>query len=203
MYFLKLFSLVPSFFFSVLFCHTASSSIPFPPTGTSFLSCVGSDSPPSPTNTMPDVWASTELVMVMLLPPFLSDQAQHVSVQGTFHLFCQATGPSDARFVWTKNGQKVEVCVSEQSHALADGRVHILSWVKDAVAENSEYHCSVLSKAGNKSSKVLITVEGKDSAGQAGWVKEYDSWKSAVSEHHAMMQSWKTTWESCKKKDTP
>ncbi|XP_034630232.1 semaphorin-4D isoform X2 [Trachemys scripta elegans] len=181
----------------------ASSSIPFPPTGTSFLSCVGSDSPPSPTNTMPDVWSSTELVMVMLLPPFLSDQAQHVSVHGTFHLFCQATGPSDARFVWKKNGQKVEVCVSEQSHALADGRVHILSWVKDAVAENSEYHCSVLSKAGNKTSKVLITVEEKDSTGQAGWVKEYDSWKSAVSEHHAMMQNWKTTWESCKKKDTP
>ncbi|XP_043370684.1 semaphorin-4D isoform X2 [Dermochelys coriacea] len=181
----------------------ASSSIPFPPTGTSFLSCVGSDSPPSLTNTMPDVWSSTELVMVMFLPPFLSDQAQHVSVHGTFHLFCQATGPSDARFVWKKNGQKAEVCVSEQSHALADGRVHILSWVKDAVAENSEYHCSVLSKAGNKTSKVLITVEGKDSNGQAGWVKEYDSWKSAVSEHHAMMQSWKTTWENCKKKDTP
>nr|XP_032628269.1 semaphorin-4D isoform X2 [Chelonoidis abingdonii] len=181
----------------------ASSSIPFPPTGTSFLSCVGSDSPPSPTNTMPDVWSSTELVMVMLLPPFLSDQAQHVSVHGTFHLFCQATGPSDARFVWKKNGQKMEVCVSEQSHALADGRMLILSWVKDAVAENSKYCCSVLSKAGNKSSKVLITVEGKDSTGQAEWVKEYDSWKSAVSEHHAMMQNWKTTWESCKKEDTP
>nr|XP_032628268.1 semaphorin-4D isoform X1 [Chelonoidis abingdonii] len=174
----------------------ASSSIPFPPTGTSFLSCVGSDSPPSPTNTMPDVWSSTELVMVMLLPPFLSDQAQHVSVHGTFHLFCQATGPSDARFVWKKNGQKMEVCVSEQSHALADGRMLILSWVKDAVAENSKYCCSVLSKAGNKSSKVLITVEGKDSTGQAEWVKEYDSWKSAVSEHHAMMQNWKTTWVS-------
>uniref|UniRef100_K7G786 Semaphorin 4D n=1 Tax=Pelodiscus sinensis TaxID=13735 RepID=K7G786_PELSI len=179
----------------------ASSPIPFPPTGTSFLSCVGSDSPPSPTNTMPDVWSSTELVMVMLLPPFLSDQAQHVSVQGSFHLFCQATGPSDARFVWKKNGQKMEVCVSEQSHALADGRVHILSWVKDAVAENSEYHCSVLSKAGNKTSKVLITVEGKDNTGQAGWIKEYDLWRSAVSEHDTMMQNWKMTWESCNKKD--
>ncbi|XP_074851171.1 semaphorin-4D isoform X2 [Carettochelys insculpta] len=182
---------------------TASSPIPFPSTGTSFLSCVGSDSPPSPTNTMPDVWSSTELVMVMLLPPFLSDQAQHVSVHGTFHLFCQATGPTDAHFVWKKNGQKVEVCVSEQAHTLADGRVHILSWVKDAVAENSEYHCSVLSKAGNKTSKVIITVEGKDSTGQSGWAKEYDSWRSALSEHHVMMQNWKTTWESCNKKDTP
>uniref|UniRef100_A0A8C0H697 Ig-like domain-containing protein n=1 Tax=Chelonoidis abingdonii TaxID=106734 RepID=A0A8C0H697_CHEAB len=91
----------------------------------------------------------------------------------------------DARFVWKKNGQKMEVCVSEQSHALADGRMLILSWVKDAVAENSKYCCSVLSKAGNKSSKVLITVEGKGRLLQ--WV---------FSEHHAMMQNWKTTWVS-------
>ncbi|KAF2978083.1 hypothetical protein EK904_008506 [Melospiza melodia maxima] len=81
----------PFTFFSVLFCHTASSPIPFPPTGTSFLSCVGTDSPPSPTSTQPDVWSSKDPVKVMLLPPFLSDQAQHVSVRGPFHLFCQAT----------------------------------------------------------------------------------------------------------------
>ncbi|XP_019372853.1 PREDICTED: semaphorin-4D isoform X2 [Gavialis gangeticus] len=183
------------------FC-SASSPIPFPPTGTSFLSCVGSDSPPSPTNNQPDVWSSTELVMVMLLPPFLSDQAQHVSVHGTFHLFCQATGPSDAHFVWKKNGQNMEVCINKQSHALPDGRVHILSWVKDAVEENTEYHCSVISKAGSKTSKVLITVENKDSAGQDGWTKEFDSWRSAITEHDKMMQNWKKTWESCNKKDT-
>ncbi|XP_014464176.1 semaphorin-4D isoform X2 [Alligator mississippiensis] len=183
------------------FC-SASSPIPFPPTGTSFLSCVGSDSPPSPTNNQPDVWSSTELVMVMLLPPFLSDQAQHVSVRGTFHLFCQATGPSDAHFVWKKNGQNMEVCVNKQSHALPDGGVHILSWVKDAVEENTEYHCSVISKAGSKTSKVLITVENKDSAGQDGWTKEFDSWRSAITEHDKMMQNWKKTWESCNKKDT-
>ncbi|XP_019410325.1 PREDICTED: semaphorin-4D isoform X2 [Crocodylus porosus] len=183
------------------FC-SASSPIPFPPTGTSFLSCVGSDSPPSPTNNQPDVWSSTELVMVMLLPPFLSDQAQHVSVRGNFHLFCQATGPSDAHFVWKKNGQNMEACVNKQSHALPDGRVHILSWVKDAVEENTEYHCSVISKAGSKTSKVLITVENKDSARQDGWTKEFDSWRSAISEHDKMMQNWKKTWESCNKKDT-
>ncbi|XP_006022453.1 semaphorin-4D isoform X2 [Alligator sinensis] len=183
------------------FC-SASSPIPFPPTGTSFLSCVGSDSPPSPTNNQPDVWSSPELVMVMLLPPFLSDQAQHVSVHGTFHLFCQATGPSDTHFVWKKNGQNMEVCVNKQSHALPDGRVHILSWVKDAVEENTEYHCSVISKAGSKTSKVLITVENKDSAGQDGWTKEFDSWRSAITEHDKMMQNWKKTWESCNKKDT-
>uniref|UniRef100_A0A8C8RZW2 Ig-like domain-containing protein n=1 Tax=Pelusios castaneus TaxID=367368 RepID=A0A8C8RZW2_9SAUR len=110
------------------------------------------------------------------------------------HIFA---GPSDARFVWKKNGQKVGVCVNEQSHTLADGRVHVLSWVKDAVAENSEYHCSITSKAGNKTSKVLIAVEGKDSIGHNGWIKEYNSWRSAVSEHNTMMQNWKTTWESC------
>ncbi|XP_051497828.1 semaphorin-4D isoform X4 [Apus apus] len=70
---------------------TEASPIPFPPTGTSFLSCVGSDSPPSLTSTQPDDWSSTDPVKVMLLPPFLSDQAQHVSVRGPFHLFCQAT----------------------------------------------------------------------------------------------------------------
>lgn len=71
------------------------------------------------------------------------------------------TGPSDAHFVWKKNGQNMEVCVNKQSHALPDGGVHILSWVKDAVEENTEYHCSVISKAGSKTSKVLITVENK------------------------------------------
>lgn len=42
---------------------------------------------------------------------------------------------------------------------LLDGRVHVLSWVKDSVSENTEYRCSFISKAGNATSKVLITVE--------------------------------------------
>lgn len=94
MYFLQLFSLVPLFFsfFSVLFCHTASSPIPFLPSGTSFLSCVGCGPPPSPTSIEPDVWSSTDPLKVVLLQPFLNDQAQHVSARGPFHLFCQATG---------------------------------------------------------------------------------------------------------------
>ncbi|XP_068780522.1 uncharacterized protein [Struthio camelus] len=205
MYFLQLFSLVPSFFFffsSVLFCHTASSPIPFPPTGTSFLSCVGSDSPPSPTSAQPGVWSGTDPVKVMLLPPFLSDQAQHVSVRGPFRLFCQATGPDDSHFVWKKNRQKMQACIMEQSHTLVDGRLHILSWVKDSISESTEYKCSVVSKVGNATSEVLITVEDKDSTGQDGWTKELDSWRTAISEHDKMMQNWKKTWESCNKKNT-
>ncbi|KAM6230542.1 semaphorin-4D isoform 2-T2 [Porphyrio hochstetteri] len=172
----------------------ASSPIPFPPTGTSFLSCVGSDSPPSPTSTQPDVWSSTDPVKVMLLPPFLSDQAQHVSALGPFHLFCQATGPDDSHFVWKKNGQKMKACITEQSHMLFDGRLHILSWVRDSVSENTEYKCSVISKLGNATSEVLITVEEKDSSGQDGWSKEFDTWRSAISEHDKMMQNWRKTW---------
>ncbi|XP_061230637.1 semaphorin-4D isoform X2 [Neopsephotus bourkii] len=180
----------------------ASSPIPFPPTGTSFLSCVGSDSSPSPTSTQPDVWSSTDSVKIMLLPPFLSDQAQHVSVRGPFRLFCQATGPDGSYFVWKKNGQKMKACVTEQSHMLFDGRVHVLSWVKDSVSENTEYKCSFVSEAGNTTSEVLITVEDKDSAGQDGWTKEFHTWRSAISEHDKMMRSWRKTWESCNKKNS-
>ncbi|XP_049652609.1 semaphorin-4D isoform X2 [Accipiter gentilis] len=180
----------------------ASSPIPFPPTGTSFLSCVGSDSPPSPTSTQPDVWSSTDPVKVMLLPPFLSDQAQHVSIRGPFRLFCQATGPDDSYFVWKKNGQKMKACITEQSHMLFDGRVHVLSWVTDSVSENTEYKCSFISKVGNTTSKVFIIVEDKDGAGQDGWAKEFSIWRSAISEHDKMMQNWRKTWESCKKKNS-
>ncbi|XP_053858587.1 semaphorin-4D isoform X2 [Vidua macroura] len=181
---------------------SASSPISFPPTGTSFLSCVGSDSPPSPTSTQPDVWSSKDPVKVMLLPPFLSDQAQHVSVRGPFHLFCQATGPNNSYFVWRKNGQKMKACITEQSHMLLDGRGHFLSWVKDSISENTEYRCSFISKVGNVTSEVLITVEDKDSSSQDAWTKEFDAWKSAINEHDKMMQKWRKTWETCNKRNS-
>lgn len=44
---------------------------------------------------------------------------------------------------------------------LLDGRVHVLSWVKDSVSENTEYRCSFISKVGNTTSEVMITVEDK------------------------------------------
>ncbi|XP_053265070.1 semaphorin-4D isoform X3 [Podarcis raffonei] len=107
-------------------------------------------------------------------------------------------GPRDAYFVWEKNGQKMEACVSQQTQALADGRWHLLSWVKDAVVQDSEYCCRVISKAGTKTSTSYITVEG--SSYQDTWSKEFANWRSVVSEHDRRMESWKKTWESCNRK---
>nr|XP_028605393.1 semaphorin-4D isoform X3 [Podarcis muralis] len=107
-------------------------------------------------------------------------------------------GPRDAYFVWGKNGQKMEACVSHQTQALADGRRHLLSWVKDAIAQDSEYCCRVISKAGTKTSTSYITVEG--SSYQDTWSKEFANWRSVVSEHDRRMESWKKTWESCNQK---
>ncbi|XP_015704835.1 semaphorin-4D isoform X9 [Coturnix japonica] len=181
---------------------SASSPIPFPPTGSSFLSCVGCGPPPSPTSIKPDVWSSTDSLKVMLLQPFLNDQAQHVSARGPFHLFCLATGPDDSHFVWKKNGQEMKTCITEQSHRLFDGRVHVLSWVKDSVSGNTKYKCSFISKIGNTSSEVLIKVEDKDSVGKDGWTKELDTWRTVISEHDKMMQNWRKTWETCNKKSS-
>lgn len=70
-------------------------------------------------------------------------------------------GPSDSHFVWKKNGQRMKACITEQSHMLFDGRLHVLSWVNDAVSENTKYECSFISKVGNTASEVLITAEDK------------------------------------------
>uniref|UniRef100_A0A8C5X8L3 Ig-like domain-containing protein n=1 Tax=Malurus cyaneus samueli TaxID=2593467 RepID=A0A8C5X8L3_9PASS len=111
-------------------------------------------------------------------------------------------GPDDSHFVWKKNGQKMKTCIMEQSHILLDGKVHVLSWVKDSVAENTQYRCSFISKAGNMTSEVLITVEDKDTAGQDTWTKEFDNWRSAISEHDKMMQNWRKKWETCNKRNS-
>ncbi|KAJ7335621.1 hypothetical protein JRQ81_013562 [Phrynocephalus forsythii] len=107
--------------------------------------------------------------------------------------------PQDAHFVWEKNGQKIETCVSEQTHVLADGRVHVLTWIKDAVVQDSQYCCLVSSKAGNKMSTSYISVEGSNN--QDSWSRGFASWKSIISEHDKLMTNWKKTWESCNKKD--
>ncbi|XP_075456061.1 semaphorin-4D isoform X4 [Ascaphus truei] len=174
----------------------ASSPIPFPPSATSSLSSVGTDFHPSLPSMQPEVVSSAETALVRLLPPFLSDQT-HVSVQGTFHLFCHATGPGDAHFTWEKDGVTMESCVREEIHPLADGNVHLLSWVRDIATRDAEYHCTVKSKSGMKSSKVLITVS--DTIRQ-DWSHELAKWRSAVSEHNNVMEGWKKTWESCNKK---
>ncbi|XP_047617691.1 semaphorin-4D isoform X4 [Phacochoerus africanus] len=137
----------------------ASSSLPLPPPGSSSLSCLGPDSSSSPRSPWPALGPGPgSHRQVTLLPPFLSDQAQHVHALGTFHLFCQATGPTDIHFLWEKNGRALEVCVPMQTHVLPDGRAHVLSWLRDALRESAEYRCSALSSAGNRTSKVRVTV---------------------------------------------
>ncbi|XP_063132422.1 semaphorin-4D isoform X6 [Rattus norvegicus] len=135
----------------------ASSPKSFPPPGSS-LSCLGPDSssPRSPWSALASGPNSRK--QVALLPPFLSDQAQRVQALGTFYLFCQATGPADIRFIWEKNRRVLETCVPMQTHALPDGRAHALSWLRDTIQETTEYSCSVLSSAGNQTSKVHVTV---------------------------------------------
>lgn len=67
-------------------------------------------------------------------------------------------GPADVRFVWEKNGRELEMCVPVQTHALPDGRAHMLSWLRDAIRESAEYRCSVVSSVGSQTSHVKITV---------------------------------------------
>ncbi|XP_062956432.1 semaphorin-4D isoform X2 [Cynocephalus volans] len=169
----------------------ASSPKPFPPPGSSSLSCLG---PWPALGSGPN--RSTQ---VTLLPPFLSDQAQQVHELGTFHLFCQATGPADIQFVWEKNGRALETCVPMQTHALLDGSTHALSWLRDAIRDSAEYRCSVLSRAGNKTSKVRVTMMRQEATQQEKWSRELTAWRAVVGEHSRMMQSWRKAWESCSK----
>uniref|UniRef100_A0ABI7WT51 Semaphorin 4D n=1 Tax=Felis catus TaxID=9685 RepID=A0ABI7WT51_FELCA len=177
-----------------------ASSLPFPPPGSSSLSCRGPGSSSSPRSPWPASASRPDRSpRVALLPPFLSDQAQHVHALGTFHLFCQATGPADVHFVWEKNGRELEMCVPMQTHALPDGRAHVLSWLRDAIRESAEYRCSVLSSAGNGTSKVRVTVVRHEATHQEQWTRELAAWKAVAGEHDRMMHSWRKAWESCDK----
>ncbi|XP_040476275.1 semaphorin-4D isoform X2 [Ursus maritimus] len=177
-----------------------ASSMPFPPPGSSSLSCRGPGSASSPQRPWPaSASGSDSSLPVALLPPFLSDQAQHVHALGTFHLFCQATGPADVHFVWEKNGRELETCVPTQTHTLPDGRTHVLSWLRDAIGESAEYRCSVLSSAGNKTSRVQVTVLRHEVTHQEQWTRELAAWRAVAGEHDRMMRSWRKAWESCDK----
>ncbi|XP_058528315.1 semaphorin-4D isoform X3 [Ochotona princeps] len=177
----------------------AASPKPFPPPGSSSLSCLGPDSPSSPRSPWPaSGLGPSSHTRVALLPPFLSDQTQQVHELGTFHLFCQATGPADVHFVWEKNGRALETCVPVQTHTLPDGRAHVLSWLRDAIQESSEYRCSALSSAGNQTSEVRVSVLRHEAA-QQKWSRELAAWKTVVGEHDRLMQGWRKAWESCSK----
>ena len=67
-------------------------------------------------------------------------------------------GPADVRFVWEKNGHKLETCVPVQTHTLPDGRAYMLSWLRDTIRESTEYRCSILSSVGSQASQVRVTV---------------------------------------------
>uniref|UniRef100_A0A2K5K669 Semaphorin 4D n=1 Tax=Colobus angolensis palliatus TaxID=336983 RepID=A0A2K5K669_COLAP len=180
-----------------------SSPKPLPPPGSSSLSCLGHAGDRRPSSPWPPWPASgagpDSSSKVSLLPPFLSDQAQHVHALGTFHLFCQATGPADIHFVWEKNGRALETCVPVQTHALPDGRAHALSWLQDTIRESTEYRCSVISSAGNETSKVQVAVTRPEVAHQEKWSRELSAWRAVAGEHDQMMQSWRKAWESCSK----
>uniref|UniRef100_A0A8C6YJ12 Ig-like domain-containing protein n=1 Tax=Naja naja TaxID=35670 RepID=A0A8C6YJ12_NAJNA len=90
-----------------------------------------------------------------------------------------------AHFVWKKNGQKMVNCVNEQTHVLSNGRVHLLSWVKDAIAQDSKYTCLLISESGSKASTSSITVEGSNY--QETWSREFASWRSVIGEHEKQL----------------
>ncbi|XP_073431434.1 semaphorin-4D isoform X2 [Dendrobates tinctorius] len=176
----------------------ASSPIPFPPSVTSFMSSMASELHPSLPSMPLEVLSSRETDVLKLLPPFLSDQGQLVHVHGTFHLFCHGTGPKDVHFVWEKDGVKMESCAMEAILPLAEGNVHILTWVRDIASKDAEYHCTIESEVGRKSSKVFIRATGSLNH---GWSNELARWKTAVNEHSNIMDGWKKSWESCNKKE--
>nr|XP_014973546.1 uncharacterized protein LOC697570 isoform X4 [Macaca mulatta] len=112
--------------------------------------------------------------------------------------FSVCAGPADIRIVWEKNGRALETCVPVQTHALPDGSAHALSWLQDAIRESTEYRCSVISSAGNKTSKVQVAVM-RPVAHQEKWSRELSAWRAVAGEHDRMMQSWRKAWESCSK----
>ncbi|XP_036275966.1 semaphorin-4D isoform X2 [Pipistrellus kuhlii] len=177
----------------------ASSPMPSPPPGSS-LSCLGPGSSSSPRSPWPASGSGPDgRPRVTLLPPLLSDQAQRVPAMGTFHLFCQATGPADAHVVWEKNGRELEACVPVQTLALPGGGAHVLSWLQDAVRESTEYRCSVRSSAGSQASGVRVTVLEPEVTPQEKWTRELATWRAVAGEHGRLMQSWRKAWESCNK----
>lgn len=70
---------------------------------------------------------------------------------------CVSPGPADVHFLWEKNGRELEVCVPTQTHTLPDGRASCSAGC-GRPPESAEYRCSVLSWAGNKTSRVRVTV---------------------------------------------
>uniref|UniRef100_A0A9L0IV16 Ig-like domain-containing protein n=1 Tax=Equus asinus TaxID=9793 RepID=A0A9L0IV16_EQUAS len=108
-------------------------------------------------------------------------------------MVCVPPGPADVRFVWEKNGHELEMCVPVQTHALPNGRTHVLSWLRDAISESADYRCSALSSAGNSTSGVRVSVLRPEATHQK-WTRELTAWRAVAGEHDRMMQSWRKAW---------
>ncbi|XP_054984661.1 semaphorin-4D isoform X2 [Sorex araneus] len=176
----------------------ASAPLPLSPPGSSSLSCVGPDSASSPRGPWPASGLGPDSTSgVAFLPPLLSDQAQHVRALGTFHLFCQATGPADVRLVWEKSGREPETCVPVQKLPLPGGRAHVLSWLRDSVRESTEYRCSVLSATERATASAWVRVLRPETAPQEQWQRELSAWRAAAGEHDRLLQGWRKAWEHC------
>ncbi|XP_031215412.1 semaphorin-4D isoform X3 [Mastomys coucha] len=157
----------------------ASSPKSFPPPGSS-LSCLSPDSS-SPRSPWPALASG----------PNNGKQKDWIVKEPT-------EGPADIRFIWEKNRHVLKTCVPMQTHALPDGRAHALSWLRDTIQETTEYSCSVLSSAGNQTSKVHITVM-RHEALQQKWSQELAAWRAVAGEHERLMRGWRKAWESCSK----
>ncbi|XP_051875926.1 semaphorin-4D isoform X2 [Pristis pectinata] len=107
----------------------------------------------------------------------------------------QMEGPKDLHFIWKKNRERVTDSVKHQTQSLRDGRIHIISWLKDIVTVDTQYHCHVISKKGTAKSNVLIVVE--DALAKNKWSKELVKWRKAVDDHEKVMQAWMKSWDSC------
>uniref|UniRef100_A0A5F8GNA7 Semaphorin 4D n=1 Tax=Monodelphis domestica TaxID=13616 RepID=A0A5F8GNA7_MONDO len=171
--------------------------MPFPAsemTGSSWFLCFFHLSCTTPVTAGPGLMppASSQR-LCWLLPPWCLDWGGRALP----HSFREPGAIFDVHVLWEKNGQKIDVCVSVQTHLLPDGKVYYFSWVKDTLRESSEYCCSFLSKTGNKTSKARITVDRQEATRQESWTRELSNWKSAVHEHDQMMQNWRKAWESC------
>ncbi|XP_067839332.1 semaphorin-4D isoform X2 [Heptranchias perlo] len=113
--------------------------------------------------------------------------------------FTKMEGPKDLHFIWEKNGQRVTNSIKHQTQPLKDGRIHVISWLKDTVTTDTQYQCHVTSKKGKAKSKVFLVVE--DALAQKRWSKELAKWRKAIGDHEQMMQAWMKSWDSCEKEN--
>ncbi|KAJ8402363.1 hypothetical protein AAFF_G00368520 [Aldrovandia affinis] len=190
--------------------YQIASPVPISPVDTSSLSTAGSDPLVSsslfffhlylflltPSSSSPDPWSTVGSPGVRLLPPLLTDQAWGVQAHKAFLLFCLALGPGDLNIRWEVNGQRLEAPVTEYRHALTGGGVLVSSWVRErGLLRDSQYQCIAASNGGNETSKILISLRRKDEDRVLS--RDLHRWRSALTDHEELLQSWKKAWESC------